>query len=209
MGKITRIIYGLICITLFGCGNNKSLTMQPQAKQYALRELLDSCLQSQPNANNNDVARSILADTIKMKFQQFKGDSLPFIGGLPVQYEMCLEYKRHFESDIDDNAVKYVVKFSFGEIASKCELSDKYKTTFQVFTILGKDAVATLVDGSLYHIQGIFRDFANNSQETGFVLPSGKCIVDYPRVTSIDEQPYINLGTLVLDSVSFTKIPKL
>ena len=71
---------------------------------------------------------------------------------------------------------------------------------------MDKEKVAMLVDGSLYHIKGIFRDFANNSSETGFSLPSGKYIVDYPNIISIDNKPYIDLGTLVVDSLSFTKI---
>lgn len=198
MGTIKNVIICvLLCFVLLGCGNRtqKKAAQTPPPK-YALREMLDSCLKSQPMANNNDVTRSIFADTLKSKIQLYKGRALPYIEDVPMQYEMCLPYPNG----------KYVVKFGFGENTSKCKLSNDYKTTFQVFAIMDKEKVAMLVDGSLYYIKGIFRDFANNSSETGFSLPSGKYIVDYPNIISIDNKPYIDLGTLVVDSLSFTKI---
>lgn len=198
MGTIKNVIICvLLCFVLLGCGNRtqKKAAQTPPPK-YALREMLDSCLKSQPMANNNDVTRSIFADTLKSKIQLYKGRALPYIEDVPMQYEMCLHYPNG----------QYVVKFGFGENTSKCKLSNDYKTTFQVFAIMGKEKVAMLVDGSLYYIKGIFRDFANNSSETGFSLPSGKYIVDYPNIISIDNKPYIDLGTLVVDSLSFTKI---
>ena len=198
MGTIKNVIICvLLCFVLLGCGNRtqKKAAQTPPLK-YALREMLDSCLKSQPMANNNDVTRSIFADTLKSKIQLYKGCALPYIEDVPMQYEMCLPYPNG----------QYVVKFGFGENTSKCKLSNDYKTTFQVFAIMDKEKVAMLVDGSLYYIKGIFRDFANNSSETGFSLPSGKYIVDYPNIISIDNKPYIDLGTLVVDSLSFTKI---
>lgn len=206
MGTIKSITFIVCCLLLAGCMNNasKQVPQHEQQEKYALREMLDSCLQAQPNANNNDVTRSILADILKSKFQCFRGHSLPYIEDLPFQYEMCLKYPQTLETDIE----KYVVKFGFGDVTSKCELSDKYETTFQVFAILDKETVATLVDGALYHIKGTFRDFANNSAETGFKLPSGKCLVDYPSVgvSAFGDKPFIDMGTLVIDSLSFTQI---
>lgn len=208
MKKSKYIIYVIIYIFLFGCDNsvNKS-TSKPKTERYALRDLIDSCMQSQPNVMNNDVTKSIFADTLKECFQRFRGSTLPYLKNLPLQYEMCLEYPRIFESELDKNAGKYVVKFAFGEISSKCRLSDKYETTFQVFAILDKETVATLVDNSLYYIEGTFRDFANNSQETGFLLPSRRYFIDYPRIsTSWCNEPFIDLGTLIIDSLSFSQI---
>lgn len=203
MGTIKNITFIVFCFLFAGCVNNANKQVQQQEK-YALREMLDSCLQAQPNANNNDVARSILADTLKSKFQCFRGQHLPYIEDLPFQYEMCLGYPQTLETDNE----KYVVKFGFGNVTSKCKLSDKYETTFQAFAIMEKDKVAMLVDDSLYHIKGIFRDFANNTEETGFKLPSGKCLVDYPSVgvSAFGNKPFIDLGTLVIDSLSFTQI---
>lgn len=198
MGTIKNIIVcSLLCFVLGGCGNKAQKKVeQTVPPKYALCEMLDSCLQAQPNANNNDVTRSILADTLKNRIQHYKGCALPYIEDAPMQYEMCLPYPNG----------QYVVEFAFGEIASKCKLSNDYETTFQVFAIMDKEKVAMLVDGSLYYIQGIFRDFANNSAETGFSLPSGKYIVDFPNVINYNNKPYIDLGTLVVDSLSFTKI---
>ena len=206
MGKVKFIMFVLLCVLVGGCISSPT---KNEVRQYALQQLLDSCLKQQPNAMNNKISMSILADTIKTAIQKFRGDSLPFLADIPLQYEMCLEYPRHFESfesEIDKNAGKYVVKFGFGEISSKCKLSDNYQATFQVFTVMDREQVATLVDNALYHVNGMLVDFANNSKETGFVLPSGKCLVDYPKVIISDSKPYFMLGTLILENVTFTLI---
>ena len=59
-----------------------------------------------------------------------------------------------------------------------------------------------LEDGKDYFISGIFQDFANNTIETGFRPPSGKCIIDFPSVNAVDGTN-INLGTLILTHLSF------
>lgn len=99
MGTIKSITFIVCCLLLAGCMNNasKQVPQHEQQEKYALREMLDSCLQAQPNANNNDVTRSILADTLKSKFQCFRGHSLPYIEDLPFQYEMCLKYHKHLK----------------------------------------------------------------------------------------------------------------
>ena len=71
---------------------------------------------------------------------------------------------------------------------------------------MDKAQVTQLVDNALYRVNGVFVDFANNSQKTGFILPSGKCLIDYPAITSTDNKPYIDLGTLVLENSTFIKI---
>lgn len=209
-GIIRNILLICACVCVCACNSRGNKQVEQAKQKFALESLLDSCLSAYPNANNNDVSRSILADTLKCKFQNFRNRHLPYIKDLPFQYEMCLEYPprvfESFDSEIDKNAGKYVVKFAFGEISSKCKLSEHYLTTFQVFAVLDKETVATLVDGAFYYIDGVFVDFANNTQETGFILPSGKCLIDYPSVTNYDEKLYINLGTLVLDSLTFSKI---
>lgn len=206
MGNVKFIMFALLCLLVGGCISSPP---KSKVKQYALQQLLDSCLKQQPNAMNNEVSRSILADTIKTTIQKFIGGSLPFLADIPLQYEMCLEYPRHFESfesEIDKNAGKYVVKFGFGEILSKCKLSDNYQATFQVFAVMDRKQVETLVDNALYHVNGVLVDFANNSKETGFVLPSGKCLVDYPKVITSGNKPYFMLGTLILENITFTPI---
>ena len=174
---------------------------EPAMPQYAIASLIDSCLGVVPATNN--VARSMLADTLKSKFQRYQGKHLPYIDDLFFDYEMCLEYPKTFDSVGAANAGKYVVKFSL----SNDKIADGFSVTFQVFTIMDKESVAPLVEGGTYHLDGLFRDFANSTTETGFVLPSGKCTNAYPTVTSnSDGTPYINLGTLVIDSLSFSKV---
>lgn len=174
---------------------------EPDMPQYALASLIDSCMGVAPATN--DVARSMIADTLKSKFQRYQGKHLPYLDDLFFTYEMCLEYPKTFDSVDDANVGKYVVKFSLANDG----IADGYTTTLQVFAIMDKESVAPLVDGETYHLDGLFRDFANSTQETGFVLPSGKCINDYPSVTSnSDGTPYINLGTLVIDSLTTSKV---
>lgn len=210
--KTMQITGFVILLSIFASCIGKRTETQSEIKDSPkqLAVFLDKCLSEQPNALNNEVTRTILADTIRERLLKYQNDTLPILSDLPMKYEMCLQYPPRifetFEASFEKNAGKYVVKFSFGEYTSKIKLSSKYKTTFQVFTILEKETVATLVDGALYKINGKFRDFANNTQKTGFVLPSGKCIISYPSVTSIDKNPYIDLGTLILDNLSFSKI---
>lgn len=210
--KAIQITGFVILLSIFASCIGKRMETQSEIKNSPkqLAVFLDKCLSEQPNALNNEVTRAILADTIRERLLKYQNDTLPILADLPMKYEMCLQYPPRifetFEASFEKNAGKYVVKFSFGEYTSKIKLSSKYKTTFQVFTILEKETVATLVDGALYKINGKFRDFANNTQKTGFVLPSGKCIISFPSVISIDNSPYIDLGTLILDNISFSKI---
>ena len=176
--KTMQIVGFAISLVIFASCTAKRTETQSVIKDSPkpLAVFLDKCLAEQPNALNNEVTRTILADTIKTRLLQYQGDTLAILSDLPMKYEMCLQYPPRifetFEASFEKNAGKYVVKFSFGEYTSKCKLSSKYKTTFQVFSILDKETVAMLVDGALYKINGKFRDFANNTQETGFVLPS-------------------------------------
>lgn len=158
---------------------------------------------------NNDVTRSILADSIKESFQKYIGDSLPFLTGIPLTYEMALEYPPSpfdFYSERFKNAGKYVVKFEMYEGSKGFKLSPEYTTTFLVFTVMDKEQVATLIDKKQYYVNGNFRDFANCSSKTGFILPSGKCLTSYP---SIYESSFggvtFNLGTLILEDVTFNR----
>ena len=207
--KIKFSFFIIFCFGLIGCiKHNQPTDVKQKRHEYALSRVLDSCMKTQPNFNNNEITRTILADTIKSVFQRNRGFALSNIEDLPFQYEMALEYPRlfdSFESEIDKDAGKYVVKFCFG--TSNCDFSDRYDVCFNVFTIMEKDKVAMLVEDSLYYIRGKFRDFANDSQETGFILPSGKCLIDYPTIyiSALGNKPVINLGTLILDSLTFNR----
>lgn len=208
-----KFVFLMSTVFIFS-GCNVSSTKQPkeQHHQKQLAVFIDKCLEEQPNAMNNQVTRTALSDTIRDRLLKYRGDTLPILLDIPLEYEMCLQYPPRlfetFEAECDKNAGKYVVKFSYSEYFSDEKLSSKYQTTFQVFSILNKESVENLIDGAKYNINGKFRDFANNTQETGFVLPSGRCIISYPSVTSINDKPYIDLGTLIIDSIYFSKIDK-
>lgn len=211
MKKYSIVVFAVMMFCASSCISNTSTNKGKEDKQDCrLKAMLDSCLIEQPNAMNNDVTKSILADTIKARLQQFRGDTLIYISDIPFQYEMALEYPPspfEFESESYKNAGKYVVKFGHSDTFTKYRISDKYEVSFQVFTIMNKETVANLVDGELYYISGIFRDFANNSSETGFVLPSGKCLIQYPTVNKYTgDKVSINLGTMIVDGLTFKLI---
>lgn len=203
------VFLALIGVLFSTCQSRQPTEDAQKSPRKNIQSFIEDCISSVPNANNNDVTRSILADTIKVQLQRCSGDTLAILSDLVLEYETSLEYKRifdAFESELDKNAGKYVVKFSlspFGEAAPK---SDVFNVTLQVLTIMGKDDVAKLIDNGKYIVQGKFLDFANNTQETGFRLPSGKYLVDYPSV-GVDVfdngKMQINLGTLILEDIVF------
>ena len=199
------LIVFISTILLVGCGSENSSSQEAVNKDSEMKRTIDACIAANPNYNNNDVARSILADSITAKFQSFRGEQLKQIENLPCKYEMSLEYGVDPWQYIDTSIIgKYVVKFSYSELLKENHerLSDDYSVGFQVFAVLDKESVMQLVDGKEYFISGIFQDFANNRIETGFRLPSGKCIIDFPSVNAVDGTN-INLGTLILTNLSF------
>lgn len=199
-----QIILPLIISLLFFSCVNKQHIKQSQ-KEYILKALVDSCVKTQPNAMNNDITMSILADSIKKTIQNYIGDTLPFLTEMPLKYEMNLEYPTDYYDS--EKAGKYIVKFTYSELLNEIQLSKEYEIEFQVLTIMDKQTASKLINDSLYFVNGKFIDFANNSAETGFVLPSGKCLIGYPQVSksSIDNKPYINLGTFIIDNAKFRK----
>lgn len=165
-----------------------------------LDRFIDSLLIENPNALNNDVTRSMMSDTIKARFNRYQGGKLPFLSELPMEYEMCLPYNAY-----SDFAGQYVVKFSF------CDRADDKTTTFQVFTRMDKEQVASLVDNAKYKIDGVFLFYPDNTKDHWFELPSGRGCTDNPRIsmtTELDnsQKPFINLGTLILKDVNFNKL---
>lgn len=205
-----RIVCFILLGVLFSSCHQRQTTEDCQSLSKSnVHSFIDSCLSSVPNANNNDITRAILADTIKARLQRMSGDTLAILSDLALEYEMSLEYKcifDTFESELDKNAGKYVVKFSLSSLGECSPKSDVFNVTLQVLTIMGKDDVAKLIDNVEYVVQGKFVDFANNTQETGFRLPSGQYFVDYPSVNTDvfdKEKIHINLGTLILEDITF------
>lgn len=197
----------VLCIgyTLAGCnGGNKENALF----ETPMKTTLDACVASVPNANNNELTRSVLADTITACFQTYRGKTLAQLNQLPCEYEMSMEYPDYVFDFIDSTiSGKYVVKFNYSNSYSTTEkMSDDYCVMLQVFAMVEKEVAMQLVEGEKYYISGTFHDFANCSKETGFKLPSGDCIKSYPSVTKLDNILSISLGTIVLDNISFKKV---
>lgn len=205
-----RTLLVLFAAVLVGCGggNKPQDTPKPETPkpETALTRTLDACIAANPNYNNNDIARSVLADSITVAFQTYRGKQLKQIENIPCEYEMALEYGVDPWQYIDTTIIgKYVVKFNYSDDSE----SNDYRASFQVFAILEKEKVMQLVEGNKYFISGTFRDFANNTTKTGFRFPSGKCLIDYPSVsyfTTLSPSLRINLGTIVLDNLTFKQV---
>ena len=195
-----------IIILLSSCTSDNKKIQQQAQQTPPLKEFLDSFIAQNENLMNNNVTMNDGANALMTQLQESIGDTLPFVINLPLQFEMLLEYPKspfEFESDAFKNTGKYVAKFSFG---SNCnyKISDDYTTTFQIFTIIDKELALQLIENKLYHINGIFKDFANTNGS--FVLPSGKCFEGFPKINSIDSKPYIDLGTLIIEDISFKQV---
>lgn len=193
-----------VALSLAGCVNGGTATTEQgveSAKASTSLDLfVDSIFTSMPNALNNAVTRSMVADSIKSALNKYQGGAIPYLAELPLEYEMCLPYNGYSKF-----AGQYVVKFSYSDRAT-----DK-TTTFQVFTRMDKEEVTNLVDNAKYRIDGVFLFFPDNTQEHWFELPSGKGFTGFPSISTSTEfdgsiKPFINLGTFILDDVKFTKI---
>lgn len=190
-------------LTFYGCVNDNRANQSQAIEVETLTQLdrfVDSAFAQNPDAMNNAVTRSMLADTIKSRISQYQGGQLPFLAELPMEYEMCLPYNQYSKY-----AGQYVVKFSYSGRA------DDRITTFQVFTRMDKEQVASLVDHAKYHINGTFMFYPDNTQEHWFELPSGRGVTDNPSITTsttLDNsiKPFVNLGTMIFQDVTFTKI---
>lgn len=190
-------------LSLVGCTNGQSGEQNtPQATQTttatALDNFVDAAIASTPNYMNNDVTRSMLADTIKARINHYQDGKLPFLSELPMEYEMCLPYNQYSKF-----AGQYVVKFSYSN-----RPNDRI-ITFQVFARMKPEQVANLVDNTKYSLDGKFLFYPDNTQEHWFELPSGRGVTDNPKISVTTEfdnsrSAFFNLGTLIMDDVRFT-----
>lgn len=187
----------------------KNNEKQQENPPFALKTFLDNFISENPNIGNNEITLKDGEGVLCSEIQKNIGDTLAFFSQLPFEFEMAMEYPQSpfdFETESYPNAGKYVIKFGFGEYTSNCTISDNYKVTFQVFAVVGKEIVSPLVKGGLYHINGKFKDFANC--HGSFVLPSGKCFDGSPRISLLDNKLHFNIGTLILEDITISKIDK-
>ena len=159
MRKLIITFGACVALSLLGCSNGGGTAttdhhVEATPTSTPLDCFVDSIFKTMPNALDNDVTRSMLADSIKVSLNNYQGGAIPFLSGLPLEYEMCLPYDRNSKF-----AGQYVVKFSYSDRAT-----DK-TMTFQVFTRMDKEKVANLVDHAKYQVDGVFLFFPDNTQE--------------------------------------------
>lgn len=194
---------GLFFLALSSCIQNGNKQANATIKKTELNILLDTLVSKCPNMMNNDITKTDFADTLTRTLSKYQGKPLGLLQGLKMEFEMCMPYPNDslvFESD----ANKYIVKFGFSESDNAIVQSDKYTTTFQIFSIVDKKTASQLVENSFYELKGTFRDFVNC--KGSFTLPSGKCFEGYPKISELDSKPYIDMGTLIVDNLTFTKV---
>lgn len=197
-----RTFFWLLAAVLMFCScTNTTTKKQEEKKPFALKTLLDQFVADNPEMSNNEVTLKDASIKLADLIRQNVGDSLALISELPVEFEMTMEYPNEIYIKTPG---MYVAKFGFGEYQSKTKLSDNYKATFIVFSIVDKETVSKLKKGALYNIKGTFKDFANC--KGSFQLPSGKCIENPPSVHSYNDGPSFNLGTLIVENLSFEEI---
>ncbi len=188
-----KCIYVIIlALSLLSCVQNNNNSKDNIIKSEPLLYVfIDSLLKENPNMMNNEITKQDFEILLKSEIQEYREDSLPFLNELPLKFEMALEYPEY-----DKNNGKYVVKFG---------LSSSRSITLQVFAIVEKSFVTQLVEGELYNISGLFKDFANC--KGSFTLPSGGCFEGFPVVSGsgLNKSPYIDLGTFILENLTFAK----
>ena len=205
-GKKTFICACAIAL-MFGCTNNPSSNQNtPQSAQLptttGLERFVDSLLVEFPNAMNNEITRSMLADTIKSRMNVFRGGKLPFLDECPVVFchsEIFPPKKfETFDFAPDKNADKVMAQFIYQNI------SDNRAIGFSILTALAKDVAADLIDGESYYIKGKFLFFPDNTPDCVFYLPNGGLAKNTTVVSTQSGAPLFMIGNFIMDEVSFT-----
>lgn len=192
-----KLIYCLLAITLFaGCVQSNKQSKKEEPAELKIKHYIDSFLASNKDCFDNEIKKEEATKFLTIDFvAKCLGDSIPYISELPVKFEMLLPY---------ENEDKYVIKFAYSELSNSFRISKEYKVTFQVFSIVDKETASKLKENALYHISGACFDYANSKS---FTLPSGKYFEGYPSISKWEDKPEINLGTIVVQNISFKEIP--
>lgn len=192
-----KLIYCFLSIVLFaGCVQNNKQLKREEPAELKLKCYIDSFLDSNKDCFDNDIKKEEAAKFLAVDFvAKCLGDSIPYISELPVKFEMLLPY---------ENEDKYVIKFAYSELSNNFYISKEYKVTFQVFSIVDKETASKLKENALYYISGACYDYANRKS---FTLPSGKYFEGYPSISKWEDKPEVNLGTIIVQNISFKEIP--
>ena len=99
MKKLLFIIAMMLPMFVFiECTGKKNVNaIKTKKPTEQLTIFLNQCLLEHPNALNNEVTRTILADTIRERLLKFQNDTLPILSNLPMRYKGCMEC--HIEGD--------------------------------------------------------------------------------------------------------------
>ena len=172
----------VFALCLFACHPRTSTVVEDKTPR--LLAFVDSFLQANPEALNNEITRSGLADSLKAAVMPYAGGSLSLLDSIPLEFAGLLEYP---------GSGKYLVKFEPSlSYLSRPGLS----VSVQVFAVVDKSRASELKEKEPYYLNGVFAGFADE-----FVLPSERVFTDYPSVLSTSEGCSVSLGTLVFDSL--------
>lgn len=181
---------GLICLLIM-----KSIDYDPPIQQESAPEkrpielFLDSCFAVCPNAHNNDVARSVLADTIQARLNRriASGDTLllkDFTG-----------FKYHFriKQEVEDKLGRYFPIFRSEPITIEQDSLPPTNIYIKLMSIMDKVGFSQISTSAKYKIEGgRFEGLVeNNTVDVG---------IDYLDDLEID------LGTIWLTNPKFTPL---
>ncbi len=122
------------------------------------------------------------------------------IPGLFQNFQWNLRFIRIWKGD------SCLVKFSYSywlcNNLEKYEASKDYQTSFQLYSIIGREQASYLIDNNLYFISGCTAISCSRfNSSNGKLLP-----ITYPKITESvihDKQPDFWFGILIVDSLSF------
>ena len=208
MRKLIATIGACVALSLAGCSHGEKSASEKSiesvnASTY-LDRFVDSLMVEFPDALNNDITRSALADTIKSRMNRFRGGELPFLAECPVVFYHSEKFpKRQFETFehyTDKNADKVMVQFVYQKI------TDRRGIGFSILTAMTEEEAMKLKDGATYQVKGNFLFFPDNTPECVFFLPNHKLAQNTTSVSTESGAPLYMIGNFIMDDVTFAQM---
>lgn len=202
MKLVPLLLKEIMCVStfvllLFSCVNKPKVENISPLKMK-LTSFLDTFYLQHSKCIANDIRRQDDGRALFLDCLSFLKDDPGFVSELPMKFEGLLEYEK------GDSCL---VKFSYSYYwlcnnLEKYEASKDYQTSFQLYSIIGREQASYLIDNNLYFISGVPQYHVQD-----LILPSGKLLpITYPKITESvihDKQPDFDLGILIVDSLSF------
>lgn len=181
---------GLICLLIkLNIDYDPPVQQESAPEKRPIELFLDSCFAACPNAHNNDVARSILADTIQARLNRriAAGDSLLF------KDFTGFEYRFRIKEHLEDKLGQYFPVFRSEPIVIERDSLPSTKVYIKLFSIMDKVGFSQISTSAKYKVEGgRFEGLVeNNTVDVG---------IDYLDDLEID------LGTIWLTSPKFTPL---